>query len=215
MVEEHVTVIMHDWDGTDVDTMPAHANLAAKVIKKHYGMSIREARSQYLTTTGVPFDKQLEIIFPYSPDEERKACADEYHQRKIKEVYENPKTFPGIRATLKLSNGLGYISVISSSTEEGLIGAWVEREKLSLYFDNIFGREHGTKTDHIRIIEKMYPNCAVFFLSDSVGDMNLPVVTIGVCVPEEKQDEFYRAGADWVFLSPPTVEVIRKIQSII
>ncbi len=208
-------IIMHDWDGTDVDTMPSHANLAAKVIKKYFGTSLRKAREQYLETTGVPFDKQLEKIFPHSSKAKRDCCANEYHFRKIGEVYERPKTFPSVKEALRVSSAVGFISIISSSTEENLINAWAYRKKLSQYFSAIYGREHGTKTEHIRIVEKMYPNCVVFFLSDSVGDMNLPAVTIGVCVPKEKEQEFYGAGANWVFSTPPSIEVIEKIQSIL
>ena len=206
-------VVMHDWDGTDVDTMPSHARLAAKVMNKHFGMKIKYARLNYLDTTGIPFDGQLEKIFSQSSKEERDACAQEYHTRKIDEVYAHPKTFPGLKRALKVSKEIGFISVISSSTEETLINPWVEKENFQQYFEMILGREHGSKRDHIKIIQKKYPNHAIFFLSDSVGDMNLPVITIGVCVPEEKQDEFYGAGADWVFSSPPSVEVIKKIQS--
>jgi len=206
-------IIMHDWDGTDVDTMPSHADLAAKVIRKHFGLNISEARSQYLATTGIPFDGQLEKIFPSSSEAERKACAREYHERKMQEVYARPKTFPGLREVLELSRSLGYVSVISSSTEEGLIKAWAKREGLEQYFEVILGREHGTKTDHIKIVQGVHSGHKVFFLSDSVGDMNLPAVTIGVCVPQEKHAEFNRAGAYWVFSSPPSMEVIEKIQS--
>ena len=206
---------MHDWDGTDVDTMPAHANLAANVIRKHFGLNIKAARSQYLTTTGIPFDGQLLKIFPLSSEEQRKECAKEYHTRKMQEVYARPKTFSGVKQALKLSRELGFISVISSSTEEGLIESWAKRENLRDYFAIILGRENNSKVHHIGIVKKMYPNCTIFFLSDSVGDMSLPVITIGVCAPEEKQEEFYRAGAEWVFVSPPSVEVIKKIQSIL
>lgn len=215
MFTKHVAIVMHDWDGTDVDTMPSHARLAAKVINKCFGMKIKYARSNYLATTGIPFDKQLEKIFPQSSKEERDACANEYHLRKIKEVYENPKTFPSVKKVLKLSSDIGFVSIISSSTEENLINAWAKKENLSQFFSAIYGREHGTKTDHIKIVEKAYPGCTIFFLSDSAGDMNLPAITIGVCAPKEKQEEFYRAGADWVFSTPPSIEVIKKIQLIL
>ncbi len=206
-------IVMHDWDGTDVDTMPSHADLAAKVIRKHFGIDFSAARSQYLATTGIPFDGQLEKIFPLSSEAKRKECAHEYHDRKVQEVYARPKTFPGLREALELSRSLGYVSVISSSTEEGLIKAWAKREGLEQYFEVILGREHGTKTDHIKIVQESHPHREVVFLSDSIGDMNLPAVTIGVCVPKEKHKEFYRAGAYWVFSSPPLMEVIEKIQS--
>ncbi len=208
-------IVMHDWDGTDVDTMPSHAKLAARVINKHFGMKIKEAHSNYLATTGVPFDRQLEKIFPQSLKEERDACAQEYHTRKLEEVYARPKTFPRLKQTLRVSRDIGLISVISSSTEETLINPWAERESLRQYFEMILGREHGSKTDHIKIVQREHPDSIIFFLSDSVGDMNLPAITIGVCVPKEKEKEFYEAGAEWVFPSPPSIEVVKKIESIL
>jgi beta-phosphoglucomutase-like phosphatase (HAD superfamily) len=57
-------IVMWDWDGTLADTMPAHADLAAMCINAHFGMNIPEARESYLKTTGIPFDRQLEKIFP-------------------------------------------------------------------------------------------------------------------------------------------------------
>jgi hypothetical protein len=207
-------VIMHDWDGTDVDTMPSHADLAAKVIEKHFGMDIVTAREEYLATTGIPFDGQLEKIFPNSQEKDRRKCAKEYHKRKLVEVYGNPKTFPGLSLALELSEFFGFESAISSSTEARIIKPWAAKEHLQKYFVAILGKENNTKRDHINHIKSLYPGVPIFFLSDSVGDMNLPAATIGVCVPRRKHKEFYRAGANWVFSSPPTVEVIKRINSI-
>jgi len=208
-------IIMHDWDGTDVDTMPSHADLAARMIEKHFGMDFMVAREKYLATTGVPFDKQLEIIFPDKPVKKLQECAEEYHKRKITEVYGNPKTFPTLRPALELSEELIFKSVISSSTEASIIKPWAAKEDLSYYFFAILGRESGSKSDHIEYIGNIYPDVPIFFLSDSVGDMDLPAITIGVCAPQKKHKEFYRAGADWVFSSPPSIAVIKRIDSIL
>ena len=59
-------VVMWDWDGTLVDTMPSQAKLASQVINKYFSLSKKKARQEYLKTTGFPFDIQLKMIFPKS-----------------------------------------------------------------------------------------------------------------------------------------------------
>ena len=80
-------VIMFDLDGTLFDTMGAHADLAADVMAKHLGLSKKSARNKYLATAGVPFPKQLELIFPNAKSAQRNACEQEYVERKMIEVY--------------------------------------------------------------------------------------------------------------------------------
>lgn len=57
-------VIIFDFDGTIVDTMDIFADLAAELIHKQYGWPIEQARREYLRTSGLPFIKQLEELFP-------------------------------------------------------------------------------------------------------------------------------------------------------
>jgi phosphoglycolate phosphatase-like HAD superfamily hydrolase len=57
-------VLLCDLDGTLIDTMPILADLAAEVIEQVYGMSRAHARELYLSTSGIPFIRQLDVICP-------------------------------------------------------------------------------------------------------------------------------------------------------
>ena len=65
---------LFDFDGTLVDTMPGFADIAGKVMHRyHPEISFEYARQRYLETSGNPFFKQLEIIFPGDPTNPEKA----------------------------------------------------------------------------------------------------------------------------------------------
>jgi phosphoglycolate phosphatase-like HAD superfamily hydrolase len=188
-------VVMWDWDGTLADTMPDHADLAAMCINAYFGMSIPEARVKYLDTAGVPFDHQLEKIFPLATFPQREACAKEYHKRKMTYVYGNPKDFPQVEMVVRrLRNNPNIIQVISSSTEEVIIDEWVKKTKNNMYL--VLGRESGSKKDHIFRMKKEFPEAVIIFVSDSFGDMSLPVdMTFGVDVPSSKLSLFTNNNA--------------------
>jgi phosphoglycolate phosphatase-like HAD superfamily hydrolase len=65
-------VLLCDLDGTLIDSMPTLADLATEVIEERYGTPRILARELYLATCGLPFEKQLEEIFP---DDARNADA--------------------------------------------------------------------------------------------------------------------------------------------
>lgn len=195
---------MWDWDGCLVDTMPAHADLAAKCIQSFFGMKFQEARKAYLATTGIPFDKQLEKIFPLENESARKACADVYHKEKIKMVYGNPQNFPETIQTVQgLESRYMATQVISSSTEESLIQSWVEKFGLINEFRAVYGREHGSKVDHIKLVRQQCLEAFIVFISDSPGDMDLPAdCTIGVQSTPETENLFFAKGAAYVINGP-------------
>ncbi len=56
--------IVFDLDGTLIDTMQGYAEKAAALIAETYGVDCAWARRRYMETSGLPFVKQLEILFP-------------------------------------------------------------------------------------------------------------------------------------------------------
>lgn len=203
---------MDDWDGCLVDTMPAHADLAAECIEKHFRMPFAEARENYLATTGVPFDKQLRLIFP-DEDQSIVLCSKEYHRRKLTEVYENPANFPETKIFIEAIARIctDFVQVISSNAEESIIKEWASRHNLAQNFFRIYGREHGTKSDHIMLMRQMFPDTKIVFISDSVGDMGLPAdYCIGVQAGE-KTEEFINSGAEAALSGPINAECIVEI----
>jgi phosphoglycolate phosphatase-like HAD superfamily hydrolase len=178
--------------------------LAADCIAKHLGISRDFARKRYLETTGIPFNKQIVKILPIAEPRALRDCADEYHRRKITEVYSNPAKFPETERTIKViaENAGDIIQVISSSTEESLIEGWALRENLAQYFFRIYGYEHGNKNAHIAIIRKTFPEAKIVFIGDSIGDMKVKSdYHIGVQAGEERE-KFLAQGADVVIDGP-------------
>src|SRR6201986_2523374 len=57
-------VLLCDLDGTLIDSMPTLADLATEVLEARYGTPRVLARELYLATCGLPFERQLEEIFP-------------------------------------------------------------------------------------------------------------------------------------------------------
>jgi phosphoglycolate phosphatase len=57
-------VLLCDLDGTLIDTMPILADLAAEVLETVYGMARAVGRDLYLSTSGIPFIRQLDHICP-------------------------------------------------------------------------------------------------------------------------------------------------------
>lgn len=60
-------LLVFDLDGTLIDTMGDYADKAAALICDHYGTPTDEARRRYFETSGLPFEQQLEQMFPKEP----------------------------------------------------------------------------------------------------------------------------------------------------
>jgi phosphoglycolate phosphatase-like HAD superfamily hydrolase len=60
-------VLLCDLDGTLIDSMSTLADLATEVLEERYGTPRVLGRELYLATCGLPFERQLEEIFPGDP----------------------------------------------------------------------------------------------------------------------------------------------------
>ncbi|MFA5755008.1 MAG: HAD hydrolase-like protein [Candidatus Paceibacterota bacterium] len=194
-------ILLFDWDGVLVDTMFNHTCLATECICKNFKVSEEEVIKKYTETTGLPFDNQLEMIFPNEKKYLKENCAKEYHKRKIVDVYSNFKEFPEVVKVLeKIKEKKDIVIIISSGTEENIINNWVKKHNLGL---EVFGKESGLKENHISKIKKNLPNRKNIFISDSILDMKLPVdISLGVNVSENEKDIFFDGGAEHVYHGP-------------
>lgn len=75
------TAVLFDLDGTLIDTMQVFADVAADVMVRHHGSDRARARAAYLTTSGIPFFQQLELIEPGDP--RNTEAAAEFERRKV------------------------------------------------------------------------------------------------------------------------------------
>jgi phosphoglycolate phosphatase len=161
-------VILFDLDGTLVDTMGAFADIAADVMAGRYGLSRRNARQLYLQTSGVPFCRQLEVIFGVHP--ENPAAALEFETRKH-DVAAAARLDPATEAALKALRDKGIKLVVSSNGMQEHVDAFAERTGL---FDLALGFDgyEGKGEPHVRAVEEKLgvARDALLFVGDSLRD---------------------------------------------
>ena len=111
-------VVIFDFDGTVADTMPFLVDLAARLLSSRYGLPDSEARRAYIETTGLPFCRQIEIIFPGNPLNE--ATVREFEGEKLSHLGDF-EFFPEALAALAEIRSRGVKVCLSSGNYESLI----------------------------------------------------------------------------------------------
>ena len=131
-------VLLCDLDGTLIDSMPTLADLATEVIEERYGTPRILARELYLATCGLPFEKQLEEIFP---EDVRNADASaEFEGRKparCNAIRMSPET----RRALQAMRDLGVRIAVSSNNGIENVNAFAR--DAGFKFDLVLGYGNG------------------------------------------------------------------------
>lgn len=184
-------IFVFDFDGTLVDTMDAFADLAAELIstnstlkeyyieidgKKNKELSFDEARKEYIRTSGLPFIRQLGVIFGYEPNGPTNPVyipvAEQFEKRK-QEVIKDVKLSKDVLDTLNYLKEKKYTIAISSGNFAKNIKEFFEHE--SFQPDLILGCEDGIKGDaHFARIKKESQcddNSKIVFVADSLVDL--------------------------------------------
>ena len=104
--------VLFDLDGTLIDTMQTFADVAADVMVRHHGSDRVRARAAYLTTSGIPFFQQLELIEPGDP--RNATAAAEFEQRKVLATHDVGPTEATLVALAQLRI-LGIRTAVSSN----------------------------------------------------------------------------------------------------
>ncbi|HIC98025.1 MAG TPA: HAD family hydrolase [Aquificaceae bacterium] len=125
-------LVLFDLDGTIVDSMGVYAKKAAELISEHYGVPQEISEEMYLKTSGLPFLKQLEILFPANERNELVARSFEEWKGKIVK-------------RLKVDGEAVY--VIKSLRERGVLTA-VSSNNLQEYVERIV-RGSGVEVDYV------------------------------------------------------------------
>ncbi len=183
-------VILFDLDGTLVDTMGAFADIAADVMASRFGLPKRNARQLYLQTSGVPFCRQLEVIFGEHPENDDAAA--EFETRKH-HVATAARLDPATEAALRTLRERGIKLVVSSNGMQEHVDAFAERTGL---FDLALGFDgsEGKGEPHVRAVEAKLgvARDALLFVGDSLRDGEIAAATgvrfcarAGTFAPEE------------------------------
>ena len=165
---------MFDLDGTLVDTMGGFADIAAEVMAARHGVEWAWARGKYVETSGLPFCKQLEVVFPAHAA--NKAASDEFEARKLAvcdATSMDALTIEGLEAL----RGLGLKLVVSSNTGQTVVDAFVAREgfafDLALGFDPAQGLGKGRPHVERALAVFGVSREELLFVGDSLKDADL------------------------------------------
>lgn len=163
--------IIFDFDGTLVDSMPFLETIGVQVMMKYYGVSKDEATQKYRSTTGLPYEHQIEINFPNNPENEE--AITEFEKLKIDRIFEQ-QLFEDTADTLDTISSLGLQAFVSSSTFQPTITEYFRRRELLSYFTEILGYRPGFEkgVDHFNYVRNNYclDKSELVFVGDSLKD---------------------------------------------
>lgn len=162
-------VAIFDFDGTIVDSMSFLTEQAAELLVERYGMDLGKARRAYIDTTGLPFVKQMELIFP--GDARNESTVSTYEERKRESLFDFD-LFPDAPVALERIRRQGIKVCVSSGNYEDVI-AEIVRFK-GLQFDLVMGFRPGFQKglDHFRFAMETFGTAPeqVVFVGDSRKD---------------------------------------------
>lgn len=156
-------MIVFDWDGTLVDTMPSLRASAVDLISQPRSIGLRYAGEVYDGTIGSSFPEQLEEIFPGDPDNERVAAHFAASQRA---VYQHASLFPNVVPWLEELDRYGICT--SSPRADVMKSPAYEIVSAPQSFWNITGREYGPKQEQLANWKHFFPELT--FIGDALRD---------------------------------------------
>jgi phosphoglycolate phosphatase-like HAD superfamily hydrolase len=162
-------IVIFDFDGTIADTMTFLTGLAASALTQNYGMPPEQARRAYIQTSGLPFVKQIELVFPGDP--RNPATVMEFEDRKKKDFMKH-QLFPDAIGTVVEIRRCGMKVCVSSSNSEKLVTQLLESKNLEV--DAVMGYHPGFEkgSDHFAFVIQRFNSSPgkLVFIGDSVKD---------------------------------------------
>ena len=132
--------IIFDFDGTLADSMPFLANIGIQIMKKYYDIDYDEAAERYKSTTGLPYEHQINLNFPGYEQNER--AIEEFEKLKIERIFKQ-QLFPDVVETLTQLNQMDISVFVSSSTYQPIIVEYFAKRELSTCFVEVVGYRPG------------------------------------------------------------------------
>lgn len=162
-------MVILDFDGTVADTMDFLVDLAGRLLHTRYGMSEDAARRAYVETTGLPFCRQIEMIFPgHSLNE---ATVEQFEGEKVRHLKDFvffPDALPAIAALRRA----GVKVCLSSGNYEDLIRKMLQARGLAV--DLVMGYRPGFEKgpQHFALAAATFgvPLGRILFVGDSIRD---------------------------------------------
>ncbi|NHJ05437.1 MAG: HAD family hydrolase [Candidatus Heimdallarchaeota archaeon] len=164
-----IKMITLDFDGTTADTMPTLEKIAIRLMTNHYKLEKEDARTKYRSTTGLPFEQQMEILFP--ENKENKLVVENFEKEKIESIFDLP-LFDDAIETITSFRKMGYLVAISSSTTQPIIEKYCKMKGLEV--DQILGYKPGFEKgkDHFDFLINKFKleNSEIIYVGDSLKD---------------------------------------------
>ena len=167
-----IKAILFDFDGTLVDSMGDLADIASDVIWKHYKLSKNFGEMLYNTTSGLPFCKQIEMMF--CDYERNRLAVDDFETRK-KDSFKEHKLFDDTIETIGYLREKGYMTIISSNNFKEVIDDYLISGGLKV--DEVLGFGGGLSKgkSHVEYICDKYgiQKDEIILVGDSLKDAEL------------------------------------------
>jgi phosphoglycolate phosphatase len=164
--------VLLDLDGTLVDTMPTLTAIALDVLERHHRLARTDGRPLYLRTSGVPFARQLEAIFPGDP--RNRAAAEEYEASK-RHATGHLKLEMAVRTALDALRRRGIRLVVSSNGYQPDVDRFVAAsdDLFALGLGYTGGASKGEP--HFSVVCERFglDRSALVFVGDSLHDADL------------------------------------------
>jgi len=163
-------ILVFDFDGTLVNSMERLTEIASEVMSSTFNIPLEEARRLYQLTSGLPFSKQLETIYPQEKKKNRKAS--QFFEKKKRENYFSEKSFPDTVETIQYLKKRGYKVIVSSNSAQELVDQFVAQ--LNIPCDLVLGHKDNFSKGlphFLYILERWGGNPQeMVFIGDSLKD---------------------------------------------
>jgi len=169
-MERNIQAVVFDFDGTLVDTMGGFADLATEILHRIHGIDPQEARRQYLVTSGLPFEQQMEIIRPGDP--RNPEAVREFESAKLAGFFQQ-RLSEDVQRTIRGLRARGLRCIVSSNNFQHLIEQFIAREP-DCPFDLVLGASPGfyKGRDHFLRVQQVFglgPE-RLLYVGDSLKD---------------------------------------------
>lgn len=166
---EKYRLCIFDFDGTVVDSMGHIADVAVEMMTDCYDISEKEAREKFVKTSGIPFFRQLEVLFP--SDSRNKGVVQKFEDKKQVYFLDEP-LYPDTQLILNHLRKCKYISAVSSSNLQEIIDKYLEQKNVE--FDEALGFREGFEKGpaHFDFLKEKYAleKSEMLFVGDSLND---------------------------------------------
>ncbi|MFW9929558.1 MAG: HAD family hydrolase [Candidatus Thorarchaeota archaeon] len=168
-----IRLICFDFDGTIADTMPVLESNAVKLfLKYHPELGLEKARNNYRSTTGLPFEQQVELIFPRNVTNHD--LIEEFEKLKLETIFDQ-HLFNETTEVLSKLKSKKFLIAISSSTYKEIITEYLNKNGVLKLIDTVLGYRPGFEKgkDHFNFLKEKYElnSKSILFIGDSLKDM--------------------------------------------